>query len=213
MSTNNTVHRKLTLTEIRNLLDTGGIARVWKEVVKAQKPEFRFLFGVDKLAESLTGSYRLTINGVMEGVYLVKQGEQAHWRRESLFPAIRPHPERAGNVAWQGDPSFECSSSLEEMDIDSFVEFCWQEVRQRNVTFYTSPDQFEQFCHEAEQVFQEYHHDNLCFRMIPDIWFDDMALVRFICEQMAPHPAMKPWFGTSRFPVDHDIWYSFRFWS
>ena len=63
-----------------------------------------------------------------------------------------------------------------------------------NVTIYISPEEYEQFCRDAEEIFGLYCLDDMCFRGIPDLWFDGLALIQFIRNQLRPHPIMGYWF-------------------
>lgn len=129
--------------------------------------------------DRLETGYRLTIRSNMLGIYLVEEVEEDKLKGKWSGGFIVPDQTRAGSVDW------------------------WEE---ETVVFYVSPDEFDRFRQEAEQIFVEYFFKGNCFRMIPDIWFDDMALVQFMRERLCPHPAMKFWFGSDNRPTTSFGW-------
>jgi hypothetical protein len=174
--------KKLTIQEINDLWNKRPNL-VLDEIVRADKAGALFLFGVDKIKDI----YRLTIDGSSRGIYLRPDTEDVsqrrHWRLRSLV-AILPDADQKGTVDWRG-----------KMD----------------VLFYVSPKKFTCLCQDAEQVFKEYFFEGACFRMIPDIWFSDTALVQFIREQLRPHPAMRPWFFEPKLFKDNRLLWSPKF--
>jgi hypothetical protein len=129
--------------------------------------------------DRIVTGYRLTIRSNPVGIYLTNKVTKA--RRESKWPGgfIIPDEGKAGSVNWKG---------------------------QNYVIFYLLPERFDWFCREAEQIFKEYFFEGNCFRMIPNIWFDDMLLVQFVRERLRPHPAMKFWFEPDDMPADIIGW-------
>jgi hypothetical protein len=182
MFKSNKAWKKLTMQEIDELWNE-NIRVVLDEIVRANKAGAAFVFGVDKLKDG----YRLTVNCILRGVYLTPDIDKIRQERDLRLrglTAIVPDVVRAGAIDWRGE---------------------------QDVTFYVSQDEFAHFCQEAEQIFDEYSLKELCFRMIPDLWFRDMTLVQFIRERLRSHPATMPWFFDPRLPRIHGIEMSARF--
>lgn len=128
-----------------------------------------FEFGVDKTDEL---GFRLTINGQQVGIYLYPDANEFRRRIGSPSEAvIAADPTRAG--------------SIEHANGD-------------NIAIYVSPEKHEQFCLDAQTIYDLYTSGNLCFRSIPDVWFSDLALIQFIRDHLQPHPVMgRMWFHLS----------------
>ena len=162
MALSRTTWRKLSVQEIHELWDNHRFDKVLDQVVRAYKAGATFRFGVDKLKRG----YRLTINEMVQGIYLrpdteaVKQGEHL-----ALVAVV---------------PDQQLTETFEQRSEDCLI--C-----------YVSPASFTRFCDEAEQVFDEYYFRGFCFRMIPDLWFADLTLVQFIREQLLSRPPLKRW--------------------
>jgi hypothetical protein len=116
--------------------------------------------------DKLEDSYRLTINQMVSPIYLTDSEKVKP--KDRFLAAIVPDVTLAGTVDWRAENHV--------------------------IIFYVLPREFSGFCQEAEQIFNEYFYNDLCFRMIPDIWFSDTSLVQFIRKEMKPHPEMKYWF-------------------
>jgi hypothetical protein len=163
--------KKLTMQEIDEFWNN-DIRMVLDEIVRAYKAGAAFVFGVDKIKYG----YRLTINRILRGIYLapdIEKLEQEKYLYLGGPTAIVPDTARAGTIDWRGE---------------------------QDVKFYVSHKEFARFCQEAEQIFDEYFLKGFCFRMIPDLWFNDMALIQFIRERLRFHPATMPWFSDPQLP-------------
>jgi hypothetical protein len=64
----------------------------------------------------------------------------------------------------------------------------------KNINIFVETEKYNEFCQDAEKVYKLYCNEALCFRGIPDVWFDKLGLVDFIRAQLRPHPAMTLWF-------------------
>lgn len=147
---------------------------ILKKPLSAIAPEYQkaldagtFEFGVDKTEMG----YRLMVNAQIIGVYLYSDADDFRKQIKSPYEAvIVPDQFRARTI---------------------------EQENGYNIVIYVSPEDYEQFCHDAQIVYDLYSTDNLCFRSIPDIWFSDLMLVQFIRDYLHPHPAMQRWFGPS----------------
>ena len=126
-----------------------------------------FEFGVDKTELG----FRLTINGRIIGVYLHPEPHAFREQIDSPYEAvIAPNQEYAGTIVHN---------------------------EKKSIIIYVNLEEYRQFCRDAQFVYDLYSSDDLCFRSIPDVWFSDLALVRFIRECLHPSPVMSGWFGPS----------------
>lgn len=136
-----------------------------EECLRAFDTGAMFEFGVDKTELG----FRLTINGQIIGIYLYPDADEFRKRIDSPYEAvITPDQARANSIEHEDG---------------------------KNVVIYVSPADYEQFCQDAQTVYDLYHSEGLCFREIPDIWFSNLALVQFIRDHLRPHPGMFMWFG------------------
>ena len=134
------------------------------EQEKAWEAGAVFEFGVD---ETELG-FRLTLNGRIAGVYLYPDANGFRARINDDYPAVIA-PDRVDSHRIEHDDG-------------------------HNVAIYVSPERFEQFCQDAQVVYDLYCDNDVCFRCIPDLWFSDLALVQFVRGDLQPHPAMRHWF-------------------
>jgi hypothetical protein len=124
-----------------------------------------YTIGVDKNKYGV----RLTINEQPQSpIYFCTDVSEFRKLFTSFVSLITPDIERAGEVS--GEPYG------------------------RNVIIYVRPEEYEQFYHDAERIFEEYCLDGICFRGIPDLWFDELALIKYIREHLCSHPIMEWWF-------------------
>jgi hypothetical protein len=120
--------------------------------------------------DKIKHGFRLTVNRANHGIYLLNLGakEQPH-ENWPHCDAIVPDAARAGDIGLQ----------------------------KYTTLFYVAPEDFEQFCREADQIFNDYSIKGWCFREIPDLWFADTALIKFLREKLGPHPRLRPIFEKS----------------
>ncbi|MDY7077667.1 MAG: hypothetical protein SXV54_12165 [Chloroflexota bacterium] len=135
------------------------------ECLRAFDAGATFEFGVDRTELG----FRLTVNGQIIGIYLYPDSDEFRRRIAVSYAAVIT-------------PSQVCPGSIEQ-------------TNKNGIVIYVLPEEYEQFCRDAETVHTLYCFGDLCFRGIPDIWFDDLALVRFIRDHLRLHPNMSLWFG------------------
>ena len=135
------------------------------ECDKAFEAGATYTIGVDRTKYGI----RLTINEQPQSpIYFCIDVNEFRKKYNSPVALITPDLERAGEITG--------------------------EAYGRDVIIYVQIEEYEQFYRDAEKIFEEYCLDGICFRGIPDLWFDDLTLIKYIREHLSPHPIMGWWF-------------------